>query len=69
MNVLSAIPFDAESEAVQYSPKSRVFLDLNNAKVMLLGELRFRLLRKDYSPCNLVGTSTLVVDLRAAKEK
>jgi len=69
VNILSAIPFDAESEAVQYSPKSRVFLDLNNAKAMLLGELRFRLLRKDYSPCNLVGMSTLVVDVRAAKGK
>ena len=69
VNVLSAIPFDAESEAVQYSPKNLVYLDLNNAKVMLLGELRFRLLRKDYSTCNLVGMSTLVVDLRAAKEK
>ena len=60
-NILSVIPKSDSNGEVIYEMANPVFIDLNNAKDILLRNIRLRIVRPDYSGIEMLGQGTVVL--------
>lgn len=67
-NILSILPFDDSKNNCLVIPPQLRFLDLNNANEMRMNEIKFRIVRSDYTILSLNGLSSVVMYLRQKGE-
>tara|TARA_Y100001972_G_C7658143_1_gene331607 strand:- start:1729 stop:3180 length:1452 start_codon:yes stop_codon:yes gene_type:complete len=60
-NILSVIPKSNANGEIIYEMNNPIFIDLNNAKPLLMRNLRIRVTKPDYSPVKMVGQATMVL--------
>lgn len=60
-NLLAVIPKSDATGAVIYEPSTPFFIDVKNSDDLLLRNLRFRIVKSDYTPFNLRGLATLTL--------
>lgn len=60
-NILSVIPKSNSTGEVIYEMSNPIFIDLNNAKDILLRNLRLRIVKPDYSSIEMLGQGTVVL--------
>lgn len=60
-NILAVIPESDATGAVIYEPSTPFFIDVKNENDLILRNLRFRIVKNDYTPFNLRGLATLTL--------
>jgi len=60
-NILSVIPKSNANGEIIYEMNNPIFIDLNNAKPLLMRNLRIRVTKPDYSPVKMIGQATMVL--------
>ena len=60
-NILAVIPESDATGAVIYEPSTPFFIDVKNESDLILRNLRFRIVKADYTPFNLRGLATLTL--------
>jgi len=60
-NLLAVIPKSDATGAVIYESSTPFFIDVKNSDDLLLRNLRFRIVKSDYTPFNLRGLATLTL--------
>ncbi len=60
-NILAVVPKSNQGGELIYETNTPFFIDLNNAKEILLRNIKIRVVRPDYSEIRLLGTATMVL--------
>ena len=60
-NILAVIPKSDADGSVIYEPSTPFFIDVKNENDLLLRNLRFRIVKADYTPFDLRGLATLTI--------